>query len=79
LKEAMAKTLIRHGNSPVLVIDEPILELLQISADTPLTLTTNGDVLLVSPVRDKDRQKKLRASLKNINRRYGDDLKRLAG
>jgi antitoxin MazE len=74
----MTKTLIRHGNSLALVIDKPILEMLQISADTPLTLTTDGDSLLVSPVRDKARQKKLRASLEKINRKFGDDLKRLA-
>jgi antitoxin MazE len=74
----MTKTLIQHGNSLALVIDKPILELLQISADTPLELTTNGDSLLVSPVREKARQKKLQASLEKINRKFGDDLKRLA-
>lgn len=74
----MTKTLIQHGNSLALVIDKPILELLQISADTPLELTTNGDSLLVSPVRDKARQKKLHASLEKINKKFGDDLKRLA-
>jgi antitoxin MazE len=74
----MTKTLIRHGNSLALVIDKPILEMLQISADTPLEVTTNGDLLLVSPIRDKARQKKLRASLDKINRTFGDDLRRLA-
>ena len=74
----MTKTLIRHGNSLALVIDKPILEMLQISADTPLELSTNGDSLLVSPVRDKARQRKLRTSLDKINRTFGDDLKRLA-
>ena len=52
----MKKTLIKHGNSLALVIDKPILEMLQISADTPLELTTDGDSLLVSPVRDDARQ-----------------------
>ena len=74
----MTKTLIKHGNSLALVIDKPILEMLQISAETPLELTSNGDALLVSPVRDKARQRKLRASLDKINRKFGDDLKRLA-
>jgi len=74
----MTKTLIRHGNSLALVIDKPILELLQISPETPLELTTDGDRLLVSPVRDKRRQERLRASLAKINRKYGGDLKRLA-
>ena len=74
----MTKTLIRHGNSLALVIDKPILEMLQISADTPLELTSNGDSLLISPVRDKVRQRKLQASLDKINRKFGEDLKRLA-
>lgn len=74
----MTKTLIKHGNSLALVIDKPILEMLRISPDTPLELTTDGDALLVTPVRDRARQSRLRASLKKINRRYGEDLKRLA-
>jgi antitoxin MazE len=74
----MTKTLIQHGNSLALVIDKPLLEILQISADTPLSLTTDGDSLLISPIRDKARQKKLQASLDKISRKFGDDLKRLA-
>ncbi len=74
----MTKTLIRHGNSLALVIDKPILEMLDITDDTPLEVTTNGDSLLISPVRDKARQKKLRASLDKINQKFGKDLKRLA-
>jgi antitoxin MazE len=74
----MTKTLIKHGNSLALVIDKPILEMLNISADTPLELTSNGDVLMVAPVRNKARQRKLQASLDKINQKFGDDLKRLA-
>jgi antitoxin component of MazEF toxin-antitoxin module len=74
----MTKTLIKHGNSLALVIDKPILDLLRITPETPLELVTDGDRLLVSPVRDRKRKARLRASLRKINRRYGDDLKRLA-
>jgi antitoxin component of MazEF toxin-antitoxin module len=74
----MTRTLIRHGNSLALVIDKPILDLLQISADTPLELTTNGGALMVSPVRDEARQQRLCDSLDKINQKFGDDLKRLA-
>ena len=74
----MTKTLIKHGNSLALVIDKPILEMLQITPETPLELTTDGDRLLVSPIRARKRQEKLRASLAKINRKYGNDLKRLA-
>lgn len=74
----MQKMLIKHGNSLALVIDKPILEMLQIDATTPLQLTTNGDQILVTPCRDKTRQKKLAASLKTINEKFGEDLQRLA-
>ncbi len=74
----MQKTLIKHGNSLALVIDKPILDMLQISADTPLEISTNGDQLLVTPCRDKSRQKKIQGSLKKINEQFKDDLKRLA-
>jgi antitoxin component of MazEF toxin-antitoxin module len=74
----MTKTLIKHGNSLALVIDKPILDMLQIDADTPLELTTNGNGLLISPVRDTARDRRLRAALAKINARYGADLKRLA-
>ena len=74
----MQKMLIKHGNSLALVIDKPILDLLQISVETPLEVTTNGDQLLVTPCRDKPRQKKLAASLKAINGKFSEDLRRLA-
>ena len=74
----MVKKLIKHGNSLALVIDKPILELLHIAQDTALELTTNGDSIMISPVRDKSRQKRLDKSLSKINAKYGDDLKRLA-
>jgi len=41
-------------------------------------MTTNGDSILISPVRDKNRQAQLRASHERINRKFGKDLKRLA-
>ena len=37
----MEKTLIRDGNSLAIVIDNPVLDLLQITADTKIELTTN--------------------------------------
>ena len=74
----MVKKLIKHGNSLALVIDKPILELLQIEQDTNLELTTNGDSIMISPIRDKKRQKQLDKSLSKINAKYSNDLKRLA-
>ncbi len=74
----MVKTLTKHGNSYALVIDKPILEMLQITPETPLELITNGDTLVVRPVRDNKRQKRLDKTLNEINRKYGRALKKLA-
>ena len=38
----MTKTLVQHGNSAALILDKPILELLNVSMDTPLEITTDG-------------------------------------
>jgi len=46
----MKKQLIRHGNSYALVIDRPILELLEMSPGVPLKITTDGTSLILTPV-----------------------------
>jgi antitoxin component of MazEF toxin-antitoxin module len=74
----MVKRMTKHGNSLALVIDRGVLDLLEIDANTPLSVTTDGKCLIVTPVRDPERQKRFRAALEKVNRRYGPALKRLA-
>ncbi len=74
----MIKHLTRHGNSLALVIEKGVLELLEIKADTPLSITTDGRCLVITPVRDPERQKRFRAALEKGNRKYGRILRRLA-
>jgi antitoxin component of MazEF toxin-antitoxin module len=74
----MVKKLTKHGNSMALVIDRPILDILKIDDDTPLELSTDGQVLVITPVRDKARQAKFANALALVNKRYGKALKRLA-
>ena len=73
----MVKKLTKHGNSYALVIDRPILDLLRITPDTPLELTSDGGAFWFPPCAP-GRQEKLRASLEKINRKFGADLRRLA-
>jgi antitoxin component of MazEF toxin-antitoxin module len=40
----MVKYLTQHGNSAALVIDKPIMELLNIQIGTPLEISTDGRV-----------------------------------
>jgi antitoxin MazE len=72
------KTLTRHGNSLALIIDRGVLDLLDIDGETPLQITTDGQVLIVAPVRDEARREQLDQALESINRRYGRALQRLA-
>ena len=74
----MVKRLTKHGNSLALVIDRGILELLEIDAQPPLSLTTDGKCLVIAPARSARRKEAFRKALDEGNRRYGPMLKRLA-
>jgi len=45
----MIKKLSAIGNSYGLIIERPILDLLNISRDTPLEVTTDGQALIIRP------------------------------
>ena len=74
----MVKRLTRTGNSLALVLDKPLLEQLGIDEETPLEISTNGDVLVVTPVRDRARGRKLKQALEEMDRKYSGVFKRLA-
>lgn len=78
----MIKTLVKHGNSWALIIDKPVLDLLNITPDTPLEISTkDGKSLQIeaAPVLSQaDRAQVLDVSLVDINKRFATALKRLA-
>ena len=75
----MQKNLIKHGNSHALILDKAVLELLRIDPETTkLDLSTDGNVIVITPVRDKKSQKELKSSLAKIDSKYGAAFKRLA-
>ena len=74
----MVKHLTKHGNSLALIIDKPVLDLLNITADTPLSITTDGRSLIVSPAQDEKRQKAFHEALEKVNQKYAPALKALA-
>ncbi|MEK7313046.1 MAG: AbrB/MazE/SpoVT family DNA-binding domain-containing protein [Deltaproteobacteria bacterium] len=74
----MIKKLTRHGNSMALVIDKGVLALLNINDKTPLDISTDGKMLIISPIRDEKRRRQFEAALEKTNKKYGRALKRLA-
>ena len=58
----MVKKLTRHGNSFALVIDRPILELLNIDVDTPLEISTDGKKLTFTPAKPSARCTKFQSA-----------------
>ncbi|HWB53143.1 MAG TPA: hypothetical protein VG722_03090 [Tepidisphaeraceae bacterium] len=74
----MIKTLTKHGNSWALVIDKPIMDLLNIQPDTPLEVKTDGESLKILPTRDRKRREKFSAAVQDTIKKYPKMLKRLA-
>lgn len=74
----MVKTLTKHGNSYALIIDRAILDLLKITPETPLEVSTDGRTLIIAPAADPKRRARFDAALEKTNRRYGRALKKLA-
>jgi antitoxin component of MazEF toxin-antitoxin module len=74
----MAKTLTRTGNSLAIVLDRPILAATGIDANTPLEVSTDGDVIVISPIRPKKRTAMLRKILAELDREHAGAFKRLA-
>jgi antitoxin component of MazEF toxin-antitoxin module len=74
----MRKKLTRTGNSLALVLDKQLLDRVGIDADTPIEVSTNGQVIVVSPVRDHRRTGKLKKIVTEAHTRYGGVFRRLA-
>lgn len=74
----MVKRLTRHGNSLALVIDKGVLDLLGIGPETPLSISTDGNCLIITPVRATRRRREFSQALEKTNKRYAKALKRLA-
>ncbi len=74
----MIKTLTKHGNSYALVIDRPIMELLNIQPDSLLEVTTDGKSLIVTLAGPDNRAERLKNAIDKTNAKYAKALKKLA-
>ncbi len=74
----MQKKLTKTGNSLALVLDRGLLERTGIDADTTLEVSTDGEVIVISPVRGAKRTAKLKRVMEKAHARYAGAFKRLA-
>lgn len=74
----MVKKLTKTGNSLALVLDKPILDRVKIDPDTLLEVSTDGDVIVISPVRPRRRTARLKRIVEEAHRQYGGVFRRLA-
>ena len=74
----MIKKMVQHGNSAAIIIDKPVMELLDFDIDTPLEISTDGKNLIISPINNPGRMEKLKVSLAKINKKHGKTLEKLA-
>lgn len=74
---AMIKKLSAVGNSLGLIIERPILELLNITKDTSLEVKTDGEALIIRPVK-LNKKERLRESTKRMMVTHEETLRKLA-
>ncbi len=76
----MQKNLTRNGNSYALTLDKPLLELLNMSADTPVEIRTDGQSFLVMPVRpiNPTRTHAFLDAVNNVNTNFDSMFQSLA-
>jgi len=73
----MRKKLSAVGNSLGIVIEKPILELLDIDRETELDMRTDGERLIIEPVRSAKRGK-VKASVRRAMTAHDATLRKLA-
>ena len=73
----MIKKLSPIGNSLGLIIERPILDLLDINKDTPLEVKTNGEALIIRPAK-QSKKERVRSSTKRMITVHAETLRKLA-
>jgi antitoxin MazE len=73
----MVKTLTAIGNSFGLIIDKPILDLLGIDRETRLEVRTDGEALIIVPLREGS-GRRVRSAAKRVMDAHDVALRKLA-
>ena len=73
----MTKRLIAVGNSAALIIDKPILEMLEVGMETDLNIRMDGRTLVISAA--KVQNDRVQAAQARVIARHGKTFRKLAG
>ena len=74
----MIKRLTALGNSAALIIDKPILELLHITPQTDLRISTDGKSLTIVPLGNVATDAKFKEAQKQVMKHHRRTFKKLA-
>ncbi len=74
----MIKQLATVGNSLGLIIERPILDLLNITKDTALEVKTDGEALIIRPAKLSNKKKRVRESTKRMMAAHDETRRKLA-
>jgi len=74
----MIKKLTRTGNSLAVVLDKPMLDELGLDENAEVEVSTNGQIIVITPKRSAARDRKFRNAVDKINRKYAGLFKRLS-
>jgi antitoxin MazE len=74
----MVKKLTRTGNSVALVLDKQLLEATGLDENSSVEVSTDGRIIVISPVADKKRAARLKSIVAKAHARYGGVFKKLA-
>ena len=74
----MIKKLTRTGNSIALVLDKPLLEELGLDENAEVEVSTNGQVIVITPKRSTARDRKFRKAVDKVNAKYAGLFRRLS-
>lgn len=74
----MFKKLTRQGNSTALILDRQLMELLEIDRDSVVRVTVEGRRLVIEPVSDAERSKRIKQIQHRTLKKNAELFKRLA-
>lgn len=75
----MTKRLTRVGNSQAIMIDKPIMDLLGITMDTDLEITTDGRGLHIVPrMTEPERRTRVKAAVDQVMTKHKKTFEKLA-